>query len=257
MHVKKMYFAGETIEVEKTYSKKTGKHIKRAKREKPTPEKVKKYNEKKAGDILRRKVNTNFTTDDIHLVLTYKENLRPDPKQASRNLKYFLAKLRAEFKKINSELRYISITGYLDKDYDPEIDDDYTKHKEVAIHHHLIINATDYKIITKCWREFGRAMMFPLDEVGDYTELANYFIRHTNHIFRDIDSPCKKRWSCSRNLKEPILKVKEVKADSWREEPKPVKGYMIIKNSIQYGVSEITGYPYQFYRMIKINNIRK
>ena len=27
---------------------------------------------------------------------------------------------------------------------------------------------------------------------------------------------------------------------------------MIIPDSIEYGVSEITGYPYQYYRMIKI-----
>lgn len=43
-----------------------------------------------------------------------------------------------------------------------------------------------------------------------------------------------------------------VKADSWREYPKAPKGYMIIPDSIEYGVSEITGYPYQYYRMIKI-----
>lgn len=59
-------------------------------------------------------------------------------------------------------------------------------------------------------------------------------------------------------LVKPIVKRKVVSANSWREYPQAPKGYMIIPESIEYGVSEITGYPYQYYRMIKIpENIGK
>ena len=53
---------------------------------------------------------------------------------------------------------------------------------------------------------------------------------------------------------KPVVKRKVVSANSWRETPKVPQGYMLIADSVEYGVSEITGYPYQYYRAIKISD---
>lgn len=247
-----MYFTGDVIEVEKLHTSKTCKDKLRNKKTKSTPEKIKKHNEKLANDRLRRLVNCNFSENDLHVVLTYEKDKRPIPKDMIKYTKKFFTSLRGEYKKQGQELKYIYVSGIVDKDYNSDECENY-KHKEVAPHHHIIINEIGYKIITKLWR-YGRVMIYPLDGSGDYINLANYFLEHTKNNFRDIDSPIKKRWSCSRNLKKPKVTKEQVRSSSWREYPKAKEGYIIITDSVKYGVSEITGYPYQFYRMIRIKS---
>lgn len=232
-----MYVAGATIEIYKTYSARYGKKIARGKNINTTPEDVKKQNAKLAEDNLRRLINHNFCYKDIHLVLTYRKDERPDPQTAKKHLSKFIRDLRKKYQKQGKELKYIVVTEYEGK----------------AIHHHMIINKCkdDIGILADLW-QFGRPHTTLLDSSGNYAALASYFIKETNRTFLKEDSPIKKRWSCSRNLErvEPIVEV--VKADSWRERPSTKKGYIIETDSIINGVSEVTGYPYQFYRMVKI-----
>lgn len=65
----------------------------------------------------------------------------------------------------------------------------------------------------------------------------------------DPDSPCKKRWTPSRNLKKPIITKTIVKADSWRKTPKIWKNYTL--EDLYTGYSDYTGYPYRKYSMIR------
>lgn len=257
MYIKRTYTAGLTKEVEKIYSSKYGKNHKRAGQEKPTPEKVKKYNAKLAEDRFRRKMNTNFGADDLHIVLTYIKSKRPPPDRAAKNLKKAIAKARKEYRKQGLELKYMAVTGYGEDDGISPEDKEKYGHDEVAMHHHIVVNYIDIRIWTEIWKEFGRAWVFPLDDTGDYTLLANYFIEHGKQHFREPNGATKKRYSCSRNLKEPEIREKAVNAESWRKNPVPEKGYYIDRDSVRYGVSEITGYPYQFYRMIKIQGKRR
>lgn len=236
-HIKKIWIAGFTIEVRKTYSSRYGrKNIPRGGNINPTPEDVKKQNEKNALDNLRRLINENFSYKDIHLVLTYRRDERPDPEQAKKYLSQFIRKLRAEYKKRGLELKYIYTTEY----------------ERSAIHHHLIVNRIDVSVFADLW-QFGRPHTTLLDATGDYKQLASYFIKETNRSFLDGTSPNKRRWVSSKNLKkvEPFIEI--VKADSWRKNPSIKKGYVLDKDSLVNGVSEVTGYPYQFYRMVRIN----
>ena len=107
------------------------------------------------------------------------------------------------------------------------------------------------KIINDIW-VWGRARLTMLDDLGDYGQLGEYFIKETSKTFEKSDSPFGKRWRQSKNLIIPIPEKTIVKADSWREEPKPLKGYQIIKQSIYTGYHEITGYMFQSYSMVKI-----
>ena len=67
----------------------------------------------------------------------------------------------------------------------------------------------------------------------------------------------KKRWNSSRNLIIPEPKIEIVSADDWKKDPVVPKGFMLVPDSLIYGVSEVTGYPYQFYRLVQIPSFIK
>lgn len=242
--IQKIYIAGATIEIENTYSSRYGKKIARGKNHSPTPESVARYNEKLAEDNLRRTLNENFTYRDYHLVLTYRKEERPKPDEAQKRLTKFLRRLRAEYRKRNAELRYIAVTEYEGK----------------AIHHHLVVNRLDESLFSDLW-EYGRPHMTPLDASGDYSGLAHYLIKETNQTYRNKDGVWRKRWNGSKNLRkvEPIITV--LRSNTWRKKPNvPRKWrdtYFLLTDSVREGVSGVTGFPYQSYRLIRINGVRE
>jgi hypothetical protein len=237
-YIEEIIFAGKTIEVSKKHSYRyMSKKVPRSENENPTPEAVKKINERNAENHLRRLINANFKYQDIHLVLTYRRDKRPaTPQAAKEDLEKFLRKLRGYFRKSGNELKYIAVTEY----------------KNGAIHHHLIINSMDTRDLTELWI-FGQPRPTYLDHSGQYGKLASYLIKETSKTFNSEDSIHGKRYCASRNLKQPQIIKRIVSAKSWQKEPKAKKGYVIEKDSIRTGIYELTGYPYQFYRMIKIS----
>ena len=239
-YIKKTIKAGRTIEVQKYYSSRyKRKDIERGKRNKPTPPEMEKINEKRAADRLRQLINANFSKNDMHLVLTYKRENRPTPEQARKDLDKFLRKARAHYKASNNILKYIAVTEYKNK----------------AIHHHILVNCSDVRELLPFWEQ-GRIRPTYLDGSGDYSALAEYLIKETCETFRTVDAAHKKRWCASKNLIQPEIKTEIVSAESWRKEPKALKGYQLIKDSFEGGLHEITGYPYIKYRLIKIDNMR-
>lgn len=239
-YIKKEYICGDVIEVEKIHTGRYGAPgQRRQKKKKPTREEVAKQNEINAVKRLRRKMNCNFGPGDYHMTLTYKKELRPEPPGARNILSQFLKKLRAVYKKHGADLKYIVTTEY----------------KSKAIHHHLVINNVEQVNVTSqvasLWK-FGRPKFTVLDDTGDYSQLADYFIKETGKSFREDDNPNKTRYSCSRNLREPVVRKKILLARSWRKEPRPKEGWYIDKNSFYEGVNPVTGYRYQYYTMRRI-----
>jgi RNA processing factor Prp31 len=230
--------AGRTIEVIKSYSRRIGDHKPRGGRDKPTQEEMQQVNRRNAETRLRRLINTNFGYGDYHLVLTYRKDQRPDPAEARKKITKFLRQLRRTYKKIGEELKYIVVTEYEKK----------------AIHHHLIINGVDAninKIVRDCW-EWGSPHFTPLDDTGQYKELAAYFIKETAETYKKKDGGARQRYSCSRNLVKPVTKTTVIeKASKWIEDPKPKKGYYIDKDST-YNGTDWSGRPIQYYTMIKL-----
>ena len=240
MYLEKRIEAGEITEVEKYHTARYGKKgIRPAEKKKPTPEQMKKINERNAIKKLRRLMNANFSPNDYHTVLTYRREERPDPEEAKKHLRKLLDKLRREYRKRGEELKYITVTEYAGK----------------AIHHHILINSiegTD-RLLNELW-QYGRPHNTLLDSTGQYGELAAYFVKETQSTFREPGNPNRLRYSCSRNLKKPKETVRVIQANEWRKEPKAPKGYEIIKDSVSSGVSEMTGYGYQYYMMRRIQN---
>ncbi|MFL0164536.1 rolling circle replication-associated protein [Candidatus Clostridium helianthi] len=237
-YVRKETVAGKTVEVEKYYTYKfKAKGVKRGEVRKSTSEEQEKINLKHAEKKLRIKINANYEEGDFHMISDYRKNERPlDRKEMREDADEFLRKLRKEYKKQGKELKYIHVMEIGSKG---------------AMHHHWIINCIDTKILQKCWPK-GRIKVFPLDETGQYGELAAYLIKQTSKT-KELQS---KKWSCSKNLITPEPDIEIISDREWfRNVPQPKKGYYIDKNSIQKGISEFTGYGYLRYTMIKISGI--
>lgn len=240
-YIKKVYKFKDSIEVEKVFSGRYGKHTKHSPKKRPTPEEVEEGNRRRAAKKLRRKIKANFEeTNDFHMVLTYKKNNRPDVETAKKYLNNFLQNMRRAYKRSGYELKYIIVTEYENK----------------AIHHHLIINGipNTIKLVSQYWPH-GHSNFTPLWEEESLGELADYLIKETDKTFRKGKFQ-RQRYSCSRNLVEPACKVEVVMANTFRKDPKPVKGYYIEKNSLVSGTNEF-GYRYQYYTMVKIARKRE
>lgn len=233
-YLKRTVRAGDVIFVKKYFSSRYGKKNdgSKAARSSPSPEKMQETNARNAIDKLTWLINANFADGDFHMVLTYKGE-KPSPEQAAENLRKYLRKLRAEYKKAGEELKYIWVTEY----------------QSSRIHHHVLLNKFDTTVLTELW-EHGTNHFTPLYSTGDYSKLATYFVKETEKTYKD-NFIGGKRWNSSKNLVKPKIEKEVVEADSWTDYPRAVKGYYIPKDTIEMDVDEC-GYPYQKYTMIKI-----
>ena len=241
-YIKRTVKAGKTVEIKKYFSARgMVKEKERQQREKPTPEDVARQNEKNAIEKLRWLLNTNFEGGDLFLTLTYdSKSAPPEPEKAKKDLEIFLRKARGIYKKAGKEFKYITVTEYEAK----------------RIHHHLCCKRIDARELWELWENQGghgamRTRYF--DNSGQYGELAEYLVKETKRTFRLNNGAGRKRWNASKNLTQPEIKKEVVERNSWRKDPKPIKGYWLDKGSIESGVCGIFEMPYQEYRLIKMD----
>jgi len=155
-------------------------------------EAVQKINEKNAKLKFSRKVNANFTENDLIIHLTY-INEPETFAEALHYLENYLRRLRRYRKKHNlSELKYLAVTEGEDGK---------------RFHHHVYISGMDRDEAEKLWKkrkENGRANTRRLqpDENG-LAALSEYVQKSTKKIKNKIKH---KRWTSSKNLIEPEIK---------------------------------------------------
>lgn len=247
-YVERITKAGKTIEIERYFtSRYKKKGIKRGDKVKPTQEQQQKINTRQAERKLRILMNANFEYGDYHIVLDYiRRKGQPDrtKEEMRKDIDIFLRELRKEFKKQGRELKYIHVMEIGTKG---------------ARHHHLVINQIDTKILQQCWYKayegHNRVKVFPLDDTGDYKDLAAYFIKYTGTHNRGTDGALQgKRWNCSKNLVRPEPEYRIITDREWfKAEARPIKGYYVDKDSIRKGVHspDYYGYGYFCYRLIE------
>lgn len=247
-YVERIIRAGRTIEIERYFtSRYKKKGIKRGDKVKPTTEQQKKINKKKAERELRILINANYGYGDFHLVLDYIRRKGEQPrtrKQMRRDVDIFLRECRKEYKKAGLVCKYIHVM---------EIG------KKGSRHHHLVMNKIDTKILQKCWYKayegHNRIKVFPLDDSGQYAELAAYLIKYTDTHRTEKDGALQgKRWNCSKNLFRPVPEYHIISdREYFRAEAKPIKGYYVDKKSISKGLHspEYFGYGYFRYTLVR------
>lgn len=230
---------GRVMEVRKKYSARYHiKGIPRADNQKPTPEEMEKINQDNAARKLRWMINANFKGGDFHMILGFGGNLNPEPEEAKRMFENFVRRARNAHRKAGKEFKYVFAV-------------ERGERGQKKIHFHVVCNYMDPRILSDLW-PWGRIKFFPLDDTGQYAKLASYIIKRTSKTFRRGDSPYKKRYSPSRNLIIPEPENEVVSRSRWLKEPRTVWGYYIEKEKTVNGISKTTGYPYQFYSMVKL-----
>ena len=235
-YIRRTVRCGKVIEIEKYYAPAYGRRgRRRAPKTAPTPEDVARVNEKNAVNRLRWLLNANFSGGDLHAVLTYRREDRPDETEARLRIQKALRLMRKTAKASGTVLRYIHATEY----------------KRRAIHHHMIVSGVTLEQLQAAW-PWGRVHVTPLDASGEYGTLAAYLVKETRATFADGNAPFAKRWCASRNLAQPVIRYEVVHAESWRKLPRALKGYILVPDSVEVGVHEVTGAPWQRYWMRRI-----
>ncbi len=162
----------------------------RRRKYKPTSEVQNKLNERNKASKLIRLVNTNFTSNDIRLDLTYHPSNHPESAdQAKRDFRNFILRVK----------RFRKRKGLPDVKYIAVIECGKSGNK---FHHHMIISG-DMTIneYTKLWnRGYTGAKALVFNERG-VEDLVNYLLK--NPV---VGSKNGASYSASRNLKKPIEK---------------------------------------------------
>ena len=152
---------------------------------------------------LARTLNCNYTRGDLWLTLTYDTaglaKIRDDYHAAKKEAGKFVDRLVYRLKKQGVVCRWVLSTSCIDGETG----------ELVRLHHHLVITGEGFRME-------GRTLMLGeecLDDIWgngtvdykalrnqkDYKPLADYIVNQARHV------PDEKKWTCSRNMKKPIV----------------------------------------------------
>ncbi|MDO4632996.1 MAG: hypothetical protein Q4B01_03970 [Eubacteriales bacterium] len=242
---------GEIIDVEEYHDHEYGAPGKgRSKKEKPTPEQMRRKNAWNKARKCRQFLLEYFKPGDCLMTFTYKKEERPeDMTAAKKDFKAFMEKIRKVYTKRGKMLFWIR---------------NIECGTRGGWHIHLVINeiGDTASIVQKAWKKGGvwsaeiRSSQY--SDI-DMKRLANYLTKdeHTREPKKDGNQGKPKiresSYSRSRNMILPEPKVD--KLTHWKKETKPKKGYYIA--SIYEGINPVTGYHYRRYTMISLSAKKK
>ena len=256
------YVFPKSIEHEYKYKGKYGaKGEKRAKREKLTPEQIRRQNMTNRIIHYRRMIKLNFGKGDLWLCFKYPAGYRPTVEEVKDDFKKVRDAIRAKYRKAGEEFRYI---------YRMEVG------AKGGIHIHMVANRIENAetLINTEWEKVLRKRELSRTEglvdfkyiydSGGYHDLAKYICKDYEKDSEEYEqlsmfTKCEVKSLImvqpSRNLKKPEKQTKECKHWTMRkmimEGPKPTKGYYIDKDSIIQGINPFTGMSYLRYTEIK------
>lgn len=185
-YVVKTIRSGEMVESEIYPVWKCRSDVPRKGEKKESREAQKNLNDKNAKKKVVRLINTNFSKDDLMISLTYDDKHLPTLEEARRDIQNYIKRIK-RFRKKNGleDLKYLYVIEFEEK-----------KSKKTRVHHHIIINSMDRNAAEDLWgKGYANADRlkpndFGLEGVGRY-------------IAKDLNGS--RRWSCSRNLKQPKI----------------------------------------------------
>lgn len=244
-YVRKTMYAGPIIRRYNYVSGRIGKRDRNRKREKPTAEKVLKWQDKRAEEMCMGLLWTNFRPGDLFMTLSYPPKTWKDSESVRRDIKKFIHRLRKLYKKLGKELKYILSVG---------------RGKRGRIHFHIILPHVDSIKVERIWQDVAGTDDCPYPYCNtkhlvsnyDWKKLAEYMVKNGLETFRSDDPIYNRRYVTSRNLKKPRIKRETMNASHWLKTPKPIKGYRLDKESVWNGEG-LTGFPYQSYTLVRLN----
>ncbi|MBQ1792885.1 MAG: hypothetical protein II008_22145 [Oscillospiraceae bacterium] len=160
-----------------------------------TPEAVQRLNEERSRRRVVQLADANFTDQDIHLTLTYRQAPKYD--QAMKDVKNFLrAVKRRREKRGMSPLKYI---------YSIEGDEEGNRRR---IHVHMLMSGgINREELEAIWAKgYANADRLQPNEHG-LEEIARYITKQQKN---------RRKWCCSRNLKQPKQRTSDTKMSNAR-----------------------------------------
>jgi hypothetical protein len=146
-------------------------------------------NDKRAQTRFRRKAETNFGRSDYFLTLTYRGEA-PDMEQARKDFRNFISRVnRRRAKKGLQPCKYMAVI-------------EAGNRSGRAHHHALIEGGLTREELEDIWgRGYANCDRLKPDHDG-LKAVCTYMLKAAGSTARQKDA---KRWSCSRNLKEPRI----------------------------------------------------
>lgn len=225
---------------------------KRAKRQKATPEQVKRQNQINKVNRCRRLIKANFYPNDAWVCLKYPKGTRKSIEEVKKDLDRFNKGMRKDFRIRGEQYKWVRRI---------EIG------KHGGLHIHLVINnvfGLDL-LIAKNWSHLYH--MTSLYEQGDFRQLASYICKEPPEEYEQLSFLEAKEIkqitsvSSSRNLVRPQPERKPYVRRTMKriitDGPKASQGFYIDLNSIRIGINQYTGYSYVQYTEIRIKQVKR
>ena len=216
-YFEKRIYSGNVLEVERYYATKGGRPLgSRNTCESSTAQDE--LNSMQSWRKLWRMLNCNFSRSAGDLCITLRFSRMVNAAEANRQYTAFMRRIRAARKKRGmDDLRYIIVR---------EIQSG--KH-----HAHMVLNAgLSLEELTQLW---GQGILWGalLDDTNNHKELARYLSRqhkqrrggNSTENAKEPHQKGQRRWTCSRNLKKPIVKKRPCRPVTVHTMPRAPKGY--------------------------------
>lgn len=189
----------------------------RSARHKTTTEAQKALNHRTAQGKLETKLAANFSSQDYFITLSYRPGEEPaNRREAAKHRAIFTRRLRSARNRRGQQLRWILALE--------------NKHGEGRYHYHAVINSTGTEIdreeIISLW-EYGEAHIEQLfngqhdkgEDFNTWMQLARYMTKERPEDGPDTTPNGAQLFSCSRNLKRPIVLTEWIEAGQRVEIP--------------------------------------
>ena len=218
----------------------------RAKKKKPTKEQMIQVNLLNKARRCRLRMLSYISFGDFFLTWTYREDKRPpDMDGALKHFQDAMKKVRAFYKKQGYECFWFR---------------NIEKGTRGAWHIHMVIKRIpgSETVLREAWKHGGVYIVEIKDSKHfdeDFTKLSNYMTKDENTIEYNKDGTRAKskikeaNYNISRNM--PLPEPDVDKLIRWKKEPKPKKGYYIVR--MFEGINPATGCKYRRYTMIRLN----
>lgn len=189
----KKTYSGKTLEPEFYLVTANGRAYSRGAKKNNSRAVQKQLNDKNARKKLRQLLDTNFDESDYYCTFTYRDNEMPTSYEAcKKDINNFLKRVRRAMAKACKELKYIYV-----------VEIKVSKKTGIArFHLHIVISGgLKRSEIKALWGKGDIKQVEELqpDEHG-FQRLANYLCKEWNN---ELLPECRKRYTPSRNLKQP------------------------------------------------------
>ena len=239
-YMQKKYRYGNCIEVKQYHTARYGAPGQpRQKKTKPTPEAVKKQNQRRKEERTARIIGANFTEGDYVRTLTFAPAQRPsDMKEAQEIFKAFYQRLRREYRK-----RYFDLLWLANIECTPG----------GAWHIHFICNAIfgGADIIKELWQHGGVYDQLIRDITRTGKDLGSYMAKTPDSTVEGEHKVVESKQTHSKNLIIPKAEEKLISGWKLKDAPRIPKGWYLIKESYFEGTN-MDGYKYRTFKLARL-----